>query len=186
MMGRIKLQPRVIEALLSAGATEKIIIADAHQILDACITRIGRPRKYKNRAERERAYRERKKARDETRVETSPLPPEAYMTQNSIAMRAHYAARLRDETRVETPTADGGCSICRDERRVARVETRPMVPSLQGLLVDAARHNVDLSAGEEPIRHLIDIGCDLDADILPTVARTVPGLPRPRAMKPAR
>jgi len=94
-MARHKLQPTVIAALLSAGATEEII-ADAHQILDACITRIGRPRKYKDRAERERAYRERKKkARDETRVETSPLPPEAYMTQNSIAMRAHYAARLR-------------------------------------------------------------------------------------------
>jgi hypothetical protein len=62
------------------------MIAVAQQILVACNTRIGRPRKYKDRAERERAYRERKKrARDETRVENSPLPPEAYMTQNSIA-----------------------------------------------------------------------------------------------------
>ena len=65
-MARHKLQPTVIAALLSAGATEKII-ADAHQILDACITRIkGRPRKYKNRAERDRAYRERRKLREKT------------------------------------------------------------------------------------------------------------------------
>jgi hypothetical protein len=53
-----------------------------------------------------------------------------------------------------------------------------MVSSLKELLVGAARHNVDLSAGEGPIRYLIDIGCDLEADILPTVARTVPDLPR--------
>ena len=117
LMGCIRLQPRVIEALLSAGATEKII-ADAQQILDACITCIGRPRKYKDRAERDRAYRERKKK--------------------------------------------------------ARVETRPIIPSLKELLVEAAAHNVDLSAGEGPIRYLIDIGCDLEADILPTVARTLP------------
>jgi hypothetical protein len=66
LMGRNKLQPRVIAAfaaLLSAGATEKII-GDAHQILDACNTSIiGRPRKYKNRAECDRAYRERRKQR---------------------------------------------------------------------------------------------------------------------------
>ena len=67
MMGRIKLQPRVIAALLSAGATEKII-ADAHQILDACITRIGRPRKYRNRAECDLAYRERRKLREKGSV----------------------------------------------------------------------------------------------------------------------
>jgi len=122
LMGRIKLQPRVIAALLSAGATEQII-AEALQKLEACITRVGRPRKYENRAERDRAYRARKKK--------------------------------------------------------ARVKSRPKVPSLKGLLVDAARWNVDQSASEEPIRYLIDIGCDLEADILPTVARTVPDLPRP-------
>jgi hypothetical protein len=68
MMAGHKLQPRVVAALLSGGATEKII-ADAHQILVACNTRIiGRPRKWKNRAERDRAYRERKKWRDEIRA----------------------------------------------------------------------------------------------------------------------
>jgi hypothetical protein len=71
MMGSTKLQPKVITALLSAGVTEEMI-AGAHQILGACTTRtIGRPRKYKNRAERDRAYRERRKAR----VETRPMVP---------------------------------------------------------------------------------------------------------------
>ena len=104
-------------------APHRKLLLNAHQILDA-ITRIGRPRKYKDRAERERAYRERKKK--------------------------------------------------------ARVESRAMVSSLKELLVDAARHNVDLSAGEEPIRYLITRRpYDLEDDILPTVARTVPELPRP-------
>jgi hypothetical protein len=66
-MAHHKLQPRLISALLSAGATEEIISVE-QQILATCHTsHIGRPRKYKNRAERDRAYRERKKARDETR-----------------------------------------------------------------------------------------------------------------------
>jgi hypothetical protein len=56
---------------------------------------------------------------------------------------------------------------------------RTMALPLRRLLVDAARHNVDVTASVEPIQHLIDIGYDLEADILPVVARMVPELPRP-------
>jgi hypothetical protein len=77
-MARHKLQPRMIAALLSAGATEEIISV-AQQILATChTTTIGRPRKYKDKAARDRAYRERKKkARDESRpvVSSSPTVP---------------------------------------------------------------------------------------------------------------
>jgi hypothetical protein len=44
-------------------------------------------------------------------------------------------------------------------------------------MVSSLKGHVDREASEEPIRYLIDIGCDLEADILPTVARTVPDLP---------
>jgi hypothetical protein len=108
----------VIEAFRSAGATEEMI-ADAHQILDACI-KLGRPRIHENRAACQRAYRARRKEREKTRG-----------------------------------------------------------PSLKGLLVDAAGWNVDREADVAPILALIDQGCDLKADVLPTVARTVPELPRP-------
>jgi hypothetical protein len=65
-MARHKLQPTVIAALLSAGATEEMIRV-AQQILTTCHTStIGRPRKWKNRAERDRAYRERRKQREKT------------------------------------------------------------------------------------------------------------------------
>jgi hypothetical protein len=121
------------KALLSAGATEKII-SDAQLMLDACI-KIGRPRVYANRNEQQRAYRARRKERE----------------------KALAASQQIDGDRVD----------------------RPMVPSLKGLLVNAANWNVDREASVEPIRHLIDMGCDLEADILPIVAREVPELPRP-------
>jgi hypothetical protein len=47
------------------------------------------------------------------------------------------------------------------------------VPSLKGLLVDAAAWNVDPSSDIAPIRGLLDQGCDLEADVVPTVGRTV-------------
>jgi hypothetical protein len=47
------------------------------------------------------------------------------------------------------------------------------------ILIDASRGNVDPDAHIGTIRALLDQGCDLEADILPIVARDVPELPRP-------
>jgi hypothetical protein len=114
VMVRTKLQPKVIAALLSAGATEEMI-SGAHQILGIAPSRPGgRPRKYKNRAECDRAYRERRKQREKTR--------------DDLLTRLHEAAHWK----------------------------------------------IDPEADVEPIRALIAQGCDLEADILPTVARDVP------------
>jgi hypothetical protein len=51
------------------------------------------------------------------------------------------------------------------------------------LLVNAANWNVDREADVEPIRALLDQGCDLEADVVPTVAGTVPELPRPQGSR---
>jgi hypothetical protein len=46
-------------------------------------------------------------------------------------------------------------------------------------LLRAARGHVDLAVDVAPILALVDQNCDFEADILPTVARMVPELPRP-------
>jgi len=46
-------------------------------------------------------------------------------------------------------------------------------------LLDASNGNADFTADISPIRALIDQGCDLEADVLPIVARELPELPRP-------
>jgi hypothetical protein len=43
----------------------------------------------------------------------------------------------------------------------------------------ACQANYDARASVEPIEALLALGCDLEADVLPTVARMVPELPRP-------
>jgi hypothetical protein len=58
-------------------------------------------------------------------------------------------------------------------------ETRDERKLLQATLVLAAKGNVDDDIAIEPIRALVEQGCDLEADILPIVAREVPELPRP-------
>jgi hypothetical protein len=56
-------------------------------------------------------------------------------------------------------------------------ETRDATPEgyLAASLDDASRGHVDPEASIEPIRALIERGCDLEADILPVIAREVPG-----------
>jgi hypothetical protein len=56
--------------------------------------------------------------------------------------------------------------------RLVRDETRDETPDLHRALLVAANGNADERASIEPIRAL-------EADVLPTVARTVPELPRP-------
>jgi hypothetical protein len=53
------------------------------------------------------------------------------------------------------------------------------IQHLRERLEKAAQGHIDLTADVEPIRGLLDQGCDLEADMVLTVARTVPDLPRP-------
>jgi hypothetical protein len=122
----------VVEALRSAGAAEEIIAAAVKAggaFCDSPPRQRGRRRLYADRALRDRAYRERKKARDE------------------IAGRSLFR----------------------------------LVPigHLRGRLLDVAQGHFDLSADLAPIRALLDQGCDLEADVVPIVARELPELPRP-------
>jgi hypothetical protein len=51
--------------------------------------------------------------------------------------------------------------------------------SLRTRLIDASNGNIDALADISPIRALIEQGCDLEADVLPVVARNVPDLTHP-------
>jgi hypothetical protein len=51
--------------------------------------------------------------------------------------------------------------------------------NLRVRLIDASNGNIDALADISPIRALIEQGCDLEADVLPVVARLIPDLPRP-------
>jgi hypothetical protein len=46
-------------------------------------------------------------------------------------------------------------------------------------LAEAGQGHFDADADIAPVRALLDQGCDLEADVVPTVARTLPELPRP-------
>jgi hypothetical protein len=153
------LQPAVIEALRSAGATEEMIAAAVKAGGESRTPHPGgRPRKHADTAARDRAYRERKK-RDETSFDVG-----------GTAGRDETSFDARDETSFVT----------RDETPVARVvegdELRDEVR-----ILNAAHWNVDRDADIAPIRALIDQGCDLEADILPIIAREVP-VRRPKAV----
>jgi hypothetical protein len=65
-------------------------------------------------------------------------------------------------------------------KKKARKAPREAPPvSLQQRLEEACQGNYDARVSVEPIEALLAQGCDLEADILPTVAGTVPELPRP-------
>ena len=46
-------------------------------------------------------------------------------------------------------------------------------------LIEASNGNRDALSDISPIRALLDQGCDLEADVVPVVARMLPDLPRP-------
>jgi hypothetical protein len=119
-----------------------------------------------------RAYRKRKKARDETRHETFAPIAETIV-----------AAGPRHETRDETDMD----KIARpDERHETRDEPppcaaglyRPANEQLLAALTEAARGNFDPLANLEPMRDVIRQGCDLEQDVVPVVAALIPELPR--------
>ena len=90
------------DAIKNAGATEEIVAALMNvggTFERAPRSKGGRPRKYADRALRDRAYRERKKARDET----SAADQARDETYDEIDRADHGAARGGDETRGETP-----------------------------------------------------------------------------------
>ena len=138
------------QALASAGASEEILNL-VNLCFERCLTPqdTGRPRQYANRNEQQRAYRERKR--------------------REKALAAREALEPAREALAPSPIWQTPVIVAE-----TRVPMRPMVASLKGLLVDAAGWNVDREADVAPILALIDQGCDLEADVLPTVARTVP------------
>jgi hypothetical protein len=154
-MSRLSLQLRVTKALSSAGASEEILSL-VNLCFEQCLTPqdTGRPRQYANRNEQQRAYRERKR-------------------------REKALADLdREDRRLAREGLEGASRLLVDAEPLAfPAQTR--VASLKGRLVDAARWNVDREADVEPIRALIEQGCDLEADVLPVVARNVPDLTHP-------
>jgi hypothetical protein len=147
----------IVDALRSAGATVEMIAAAEKaygEFGDSPRPRGGRPRKYAGRAECDRAYRERKKAREETCEETCEETP--------------AAEAPREETHEETPP------VPRDQILYRYANER-----LLAALTEAARGNFDPFANLEPIRDLIQQGCDLEQDVVPVVAGLIPELPRP-------
>jgi hypothetical protein len=98
--------------------------------------------------------------------------------------RAREAARKRRERAAKRPPDMAVSEPPRppdtvQEEAVPPPDTGARVPSLKSKLLDAARWNVDPESDVGPIRALLDQGCDLEADILPILAREVPELPRP-------
>ena len=147
-MGGLTLRDKVIEALQAAGATEEMVAAAVGvfgEFGEFPRRPNGRPRKHADRAAKDRAYRARKRAHDETQNETHP-PRDVW-------------PEGRDETHDETPVPDA--------------------LNLRARLFAASSGNVHALADISPIRALLDQGCDLEADILPIVARELPELPRP-------
>jgi hypothetical protein len=157
----------IVEALRSAGATEEIIASAVKAGGEFAIPHPGgRPRKHANAAERVREHRKRK--RNEIRNEI-PLPC------NETGFVTPPPAPSCNETGFVTP----------DTHILSLAEVKaihaPMAlgPALRGRLEEAGQGHFDANADVAPICGLLDRGCDLEADILPTVARTVPELPRP-------
>jgi hypothetical protein len=84
-------------------------------------------------------------------------------TDTAARKRAWRAGRRRDEMRDETLAPQAS----RDEKH------------LRDRLQHVAPGSFDPATDIAPIRALVDQGCDLEADILPIVARELPELPRP-------
>jgi hypothetical protein len=138
------------EALQAAGATEEMIAAAVKAGGDYGES----PR---SKGGRPRLYADRA-ARDRF-----------YRAQRKQRVETRVETPPRVETRVETP----------NEIQVARVEMRDEIPRLRARLEEAGQGNFDAESDIAPIRALLDQGCDLEADVVPVVARLIPELPRP-------
>jgi hypothetical protein len=202
----------VVDALRSAGATEEMIAAAVKasgEFPTPQAGRRGRPRKYRTRAECDRAYYERRKHHEKNHEENKDKTSQYEKNHEEIALE-----ELREETLALTRLradlrGDTHVLSLEEVKAIARDETRDKTPprrppsdergdetpkgylwagideetggngDLWLRLLEAAEGNFEASSDISPIRALIDQGCDLEADILPIIAREVPELPRP-------
>jgi hypothetical protein len=108
-----------------------------------------------------------------------PGRPRIYKNAKEADHAFYMRHRDRFREKREISRKNGHPVVFDPETIVAAVPDVARVLSLKEVLVNAARGNVDREADVLTIRALLDQYCDLEADILPTAARTVPELPRP-------
>jgi hypothetical protein len=140
----------LIDELQAAGVTKEMIALVLGD-WGSPKRRRGRPRKYRTRAECDRAYYEPRKQREKTHEKTRDGTSQHEKTHEKTAPE-----EIREETLA-----------------ITRVRA-----DLRGRLEEAAGGVADPEADVYPIQALLEQGCDLDADILPVVARMVPDMPR--------
>jgi hypothetical protein len=162
---------KAITAFRNAGATEEMI-ASARLIFGSLPREApGRPRMYKKSKEANHAFYIRHRDRHRKMLAISPNNGHMKATGGDPA-----TPELSDQARGGSAPDVGVAS----NPPVATPNPVKAMVALHVMLVDAARWNVDSDADVEPMRRLMfDKGCDLEADVLPTVARMVPELPRP-------
>jgi hypothetical protein len=98
----------------------------------------------------------------------------------AIPHRAKEAARKRRARAAKRPPDAAVAEPSRPpDTPPAETERPPDDVTLRRWLLQAAQGNVDTWADISPIRALLDQGCDLEADVVPIVARELPELPRP-------
>jgi hypothetical protein len=180
-MGGASLPRRAVKAFRSAGATEEMI-ASARLIYGSLPNEPpGRPRKYKNGKEADHAFymRHRDRFREKRMISTKNSHPISRKYAEEIGRVLIGTEML--PTKPASPEADplGGSRAWLETAWPDAVLAAPRVLSLKEVLVSAAGGNVDREADVLTISALLDKGCDLEADILPVVAGTVPELPRP-------
>jgi hypothetical protein len=168
-MMRVAYLPRkAVAAFRSAGATEEMI-AGARLIYGSLPNEPpGRQRMYKTAKEADHAFYIRKRDKRRKMLANTKKNGKATHALSLAEVKAIAMAHPRQ-------TRDDETLRVNDET----TWRSPPVLSLKELLVNAARGNVDRAADVLTIRAMLDKGCDLEADVLPVVARTVPELPRP-------
>jgi hypothetical protein len=162
------------DAIRKAGATESVVIA-LFQAGEAFAPKRGRPRKHADDATKHRAYRARKKRMDKT---AGPDERIVRDEKRELCDEAHANAVIRaliEEGLAGMESTED--TFKRDEKRDLYAES---MAHLRGRLEEAAPGKLEQGADLAPIVGLIrDHACDLEADVVPIVARLLPDLPRP-------
>jgi hypothetical protein len=159
-MTPLTLRDKVVAAIQAAGATEEMVagvVGVFGEFGESPPRKRGRRRQYADHAARQRAYEARHRRPDEKRDE--------------IPAAVTASDEKPDET--DGPTLLEALKAMGPDRE----EGQPK--NLRVRLIDASNGNMDALSDIAPIRGLIEQGCDLEADVLPIVARMLPELPRP-------